>query len=227
MSFSNTLLIIFSVLVIVILAASFLYFAVVEPSVLPISVANVKQEAVAEVEPQVVAEKTEITFFSVPETLSETVKQGDCIASMAQPYRQDAFKCKVLNAVYDPCFITGQENTVFCKMNPISGTPVVIKNIKDLPKISLPENIKNNWAWFIELKDGTFCSPYIIKRLIVDGQVVYYGCKSAIKNQATVLMGELDSQELIWKAKKAIIIKDGINWKIQTSEDVGIRAIWK
>jgi hypothetical protein len=230
-SLSNVFLTAFIILIIFALAFSFYYFAVMPPPTKIavtniVSVQNDGQDA-AKKEIQIITERTEIILFSPPEILPEIIKQGDCLASVAQPYRQDAFKCKVLTDLYDPCFVTNQKDTLFCKTNPILGDIVAIKNIKALPTISLPKDVKINWAWFIELEDGTYCSPYIATRPIVDGRLVYYGCKSAIKDQTIVLTGELNNQELLWKAKKAIVVKNGVNWKVQTSEDVDIKTVWQ
>lgn len=166
-------------------------------------------------------------FFEVPEVMPETTKQGKCIgSSISQPFREDAFRCQVANILYDPCFTTNQENTMFCQMDPLVDDSFLIKLTQALPKPSLPKEIKTNWAWFVELKDGTFCSPYTGARPIADGQQAYYGCQTGVETELVTLVGDLE-EGYIWKATKTVLEKDGNSWKIKSSKEVEIKTVWQ
>ncbi len=118
-------------------------------------------------------EYTKVTSYFPPAVLPTATKQGKCqLNSIAQPYRQDTWRCVAENKVYDPCFAI-QEDKVVCQMNPLASDIFIIKLASPL----LPKTAKDNWAWFLTFNDGTYCAPYTGRRPQVQGEEVYYGCK--------------------------------------------------
>ncbi len=123
-----------AVLIILGLAATFYYFATN-----PIAPAPVIQDYAPPVpqEPQVIP--TTVVRFTAPATLPTEEKAGNCwTASLAEPYREDAWRCTSGNVIYDPCFsakggsASGGETTVYCQMNPTVDSAFTIRLTKPL-----------------------------------------------------------------------------------------------
>lgn len=175
---------------------------------------------------------TDVIIFTIPEVLPEDKKSGNCwVNSIAQPYRQDAWRCMVESEIYDPCFITAEKGIVFCQMNPQKPESFLIELTAALPTPELPKNIQTNWAWFLALEDGTYCSPFTGTRPFFgnppDVQVAYYGCNSENENERIVLMGDLTEGD-VWTANKTILEKkDGVNWTIKSSEQAKAKTVWQ
>lgn len=233
-SLSTIIITIFAILIIIALAFFYYYFASQLEPVRNLSPAVVETSPVKnppiipEPLPEPQAFATEVINFVPPVTLPAEIKEGDCqINSVAQPYRQDAWKCTVGKVVYDPCFSTVLSDVVYCKMNPLQdGNDFLIKLAKPLPVPLTPKNAQDNWAWFVELRDGTYCSPYTGPRPIINGQVAFYGCKSNAAGEQAVLMGDL-KENLIWKAEKATLIKSGLKWVFKFLEEAEIKTVWQ
>jgi len=222
----NIILAIIATVVIIVLGYFYYYYSIKEPpgvvqNDLPIQEVIPPKEEVPEVQP------TNVVKFIVPDDLVDvTVKSGECsLASVAQPYRQDAFKCKVANVLYDPCFATENKEEVFCDINPLNSDPFLIKLTKPLPVIKAKE-ANENWAWFIELRDGTYCGPYTGTKPSLKDKVIHYGCKSDTKGEYIALIGELVKGE-VWTTEKAFLVKDGLNWSIKSSEVMEIQTVWQ
>lgn len=176
------------------------------------------------------AKKTNIIKYVFPLLLPEKIKDGSCSSgSLSQPFRKDAFRCSVDNLTYDPCFSNFEKDKVVCQMNPQNDNDIFLINLqKKLPEIKTPEIIKNNWAWFIELEDGTICSPYTSDKPVIDNQTAFYGCKAKVKGDLDVLIGDLIIGD-IWKVKRVIVKKDnqGIGWETKFSKEVNLKTIWQ
>jgi len=233
-SISTIIITVTAIIIILALAFLFYYFTVKSISVisetsLPFTKASDKKQ---EVRPVIVP--TNVIKFSAPATLPVTQKNGDCFAnSVAQPFRSDAWRCMVGNAISDPCFETGQREFVFCQMNPLVPDSFLIKLTKVLPAPETPANKQTNWAWFLTLKDGTICSPFTGTRPFFgnppDVQAAYYGCKSNNPAEQIVLLGDL-IEGAVWKANKAILTKTGGTtsaWTISSTQQVDIETVWQ
>ena len=189
-----------------------------------------KNVPVKKVEPPVVVpavETTNVITFKVPDVLPTLTKQGKCTgSSVAQPFREDAFRCIIGKLVYDPCFTVTQKGFVYCQVGIDESTGFLMKLTTVLPKPSLPTEKLTNWAWFVKLKDGTTCSPFTGAKLTVQDKTANYGCKSNVKDEQIVLMGDL-TVGTVWTAEKAIIVKDGTNLIVKSSERVNIETVWQ
>lgn len=178
--------------------------------------------------PVVVPEfSTKVVRFSFPLIISQDVKDGSCLASsVAQPFRADAFICTDLIYNYDPCFVSSKGDRAICQMDPLIQDIIIINLTKPLPTITLQSPVKDNWAWFIELEDGTKLSPYTGKRPTIDGETAYYG--SAINNgQRVVVIGDLNRAS-VWTAKvKFLNLDENNKWVTKSSQVVKIKTIWQ
>jgi len=233
-SISTIIITIFAIIVIIALAF-FYYYLTVRPYPNDNVFLNIPKVIPAqnnltppEPAPEVKSFFTEVIKFVPPAILPSEIKEGDCqINSLAQPYRQDAFKCTAAKVVYDPCFSIALSDIAYCKMNPLQeGSDFLINLTKPLPLPIMPQNISENWAWFVELRDGTYCSPYTGARPIFQGQAAFYGCKSNIAGERIVLMGDLKKGS-IWTAEKITLVKSGSDWIIKSSEEAEVKTVWQ
>lgn len=167
-------------------------------------------------------EYTKITSYFPPAVLPTATKQGKCqLNSIAQPYRQDTWRCVAENKVYDPCFAI-QEDKVICQMNPLVNDIFIIKLASPL----LPKTAKDNWAWFLTFNDGTYCAPYTGRRPQVQNEEVYYGCKTPTGNQTMVILGEL-KKSTKWTARTAILLFQNNQWKVSSIKEMEVKEVWQ
>lgn len=174
---------------------------------------------------------TTVITFSPPVTMPTDQKQGTCVASIAQPYRLDTFRCSAGGKIYDPCFAVTDSTLVYCQIDPLSSVPFVIKLTTPLPTITLPSSIKDNWAWFLKLKDGTVCSPFTGTNFggakpVVNGESALYGCRSNVAGEQVLLMGDLAKGD-VWTAQKSVVTKQGTNLVEKSSGPVEIDTVWQ
>jgi len=217
---------VFSILIILALSFLFYYYAVKsmmfsETASLSGAMGNTKEK-------ESVSWRTKVIVFKPSEVFMQQQKEGECFSSsIADPFRQDAFRCQVKNEIYDPCFTTENQGAVFCQLNPSVPEAFLIKLEKPLPKASALEFTQDNWAWFVKLRDGTYCSPFTgIRPIFAEDQTAYYGCKSDNENEYIVLMGDLTAGD-VWTANKAIFAKEGDNWVIKSLEQVEADTVWQ
>ena len=220
-SVSTIVITILAIIIILVLAFLFYYY-----SVTPVPVPNLStQKVVVTKTPQpnkVVA--TNVITFASPVALPTNQESGNCFASsVAEPYRQDAWRCMVQNGIYDPCFTTAKDGFVFCPVDPSKKDSVVIKLTSPLPKPTVAKTAKINWAWFIKLEDGSFCSPFTGTLPPLKDKMAYYGCSGA---EGEVLVGDL-VQGKVWTATEGITVFDGTNWVLKSQKKVNIDTVWQ
>lgn len=171
---------------------------------------------------------TNVVHYLPPENPNFSEKQGYCLgSSLSYPYREDIFRCKAGSITYDTCFAAENAEEAVCSINPLKEKGVLIKLTEPLPKLSLPENIPDNSAWFVELEDGKFCAPFTGVLPTAGSETAYYNCFSSQKNQLNVLLGQLEKGEIWWTGQWAVLIKSGNNWSAQSIEKVNIKTVWQ
>lgn len=126
---------------------------------------------------------TEVIKFETPQVLPNEIKEGSCWTnSLAAPYRTDAWRCSVGNEIIDPCFSITQSDQLICQYDPRnSDEAFLLKLTKPLPEHFITGNEgKENGAWFIEMKDGTICSPITgVSDVNEKGERDNYACSSS------------------------------------------------
>jgi hypothetical protein len=215
-----------SVIIILLLAFLFYYYAMKSESVVGDNYTAAL--GFAQSFPQTVElKRTTIDYFQVSGDISGNAMSGTCkSASVSQPYRTDAFRCIVGNSIYDPCFATVDKNIAWCQINPEKEDYFLIKTTEPLPEIKIAEQIPANWAWFLKLEDGIYCSPFTGTRPVVEGKIAYYGCQSQSADENIVLVGDLTAGE-IWTAQEVVFERTESVWKIKSSGQVNVAVVWK
>lgn len=230
----STIIITVSVIIIILVLASlFSYFAIKVGTIPPTVQQAPRQKVVKPVAPAITP--TNIVVFMPPETLPTVQKTGNCFASsIAQPYRKDAWRCTVKNAIYDPCFSVAQKGFVYCQVGIDASTGFLMKLTQALPKPEVPAAAQDNWAWFLTLKDGTQCSPFTGTRPFFgqgpNSEIAYYSCKSDNPDQQIMLLGDL-AKNTVWTANEAILVKSGGvptgPWVINSTKVADIDTVWQ
>ncbi len=176
------------------------------------------------------AAATNLIHYTPPATLPAQTKQGSCWTnSIAAPYRADAWRCTVGNAIQDPCFETSREGTLLCGVDPTQGKEgFQLTLTKPLPTPDVPKEQPTNWAWAVELQDGTFCTPFTGTRPFFGaGEAGYYGCNGSTPSSSIMLLGDLHNTEPLWTASKATIQENNMQWSIAASSTVPIKTVWQ
>jgi len=159
-----------------------------------------------------------IEYVPDPTTLatSTPVEQGSCFASsIAAPFRSDAWRCTVGNAISDPCFamaapvgVDGVAATsspyLLCGANPAgtnTSSTFVLQLKKQLPKPSIASGTPpTNWAWLVQLNDGTICTPFTGTRPFdASGDVATYACNGGVGEN--MIFGDLNNASATWTAE--------------------------
>lgn len=150
---------------------------------------------------------TQVVYYTPQSPTSSTpVVSGSCWAnSLVAPFRPDAWRCAVKNG--DPCFeISGSTSTLLCGVDPkdpTSSTTFVLSLTQPLPTNGFPvPPPPTDWAWLIELQDGTLCSlatPPPISA--TDGEIATYGCAPKYGGDDRMIFGELNTSSDLWTAE--------------------------
>jgi hypothetical protein len=178
--------------------------------------------------PQLQAE-TAVVQNQPPTNLPDSGREGYCwTGSIAAPYRTDAWRCTEGNAIHDPCFSLPDGNYVVCGANPVTGdSGFTLKLTKPLPQPEGKASADTNQAWMVELNDGEVCTPFTGTRPLVAGQVATYGCSPNADGRSSVLLGDLDNGEPVWKAKAATLVRRGTEWKAASIDVVPVKTVWR
>ncbi len=179
--------------------------------------------------PQVQAE-TAVVQYQPPTNLPDSGREGYCwTGSIAAPYRTDAWRCTEGNAIHDPCFSLPNGNYVVCGANSVTGgSGFKLTLTKPLPEPERnPASAGSNQAWEVLLSDGEVCTPFTGTRPLVAGKVATYGCSPNADGRSSVLLGDLDNREPVWKAKAATLVRRGTEWKAASIDVVPVKMVWR
>jgi hypothetical protein len=153
---------------------------------------------------------TQVAQFTPPAITSSTpIESGSCFASsIAAPYRGDAWRCSVGNAISDPCFSILGTHEVFCGAQSLvmgTGSGFVVKLTKALPKTapaaSSTASSTTGDAWLVQLADGTVCSPFTGTRpFSATGEVATYACNGTSTGE-TMIFGDINAASATWYAE--------------------------
>ncbi len=179
---------------------------------------------------------TQVIAYVPPTPASSTpVESGSCWTnSIAAPFRADAWRCAVGNGIDDPCFtISGSTSTLLCNMDPAdpgSTSTFVLKLTKPLPQSQTPQGLPpSNWAWLVELSDGTLCSPFTgTLPFAATGQTASYGCAPGPLGKDVMIFDGLNNSSSLWTAEIGTLSpsKSGPP-TLASSSTVSISTVWE
>jgi hypothetical protein len=188
---------------------------------------------------------TQVIAYVPPAPASGTpVERGSCFAdSIAAPYRADAWRCMIGNAISDPCFTmpsavqaSGTPSSLpqlLCGANPATAdtsSTFVLQLTKKLPQSEMPSGtIPTNWAWVVQLNDGTICTPFTGTRpFSKTGEVATYSCNGAVSGE-DLIFGDLNNSGDAWTAEVGSLSTSTATFppSIAQSSTVPIFAVWQ
>lgn len=177
---------------------------------------------------KLITPKTVVVHYSPSSDLSLEIQNGSCWTnSIAAPFRTDAWRCMVGNEIHDPCFEIPGKKSVVCDVNPVLSKPgFELKLTDNLPPPSVQPDTLGNWAWIVELDDGSICTPFTGTRPFINGDAGYYGCYSASSDKSVMIMGDLVKGNT-WYAKESTFSVDGYKLTLELSKEVPVKTVWQ
>jgi len=162
-------------------------------------------------------------------------EKGSCWTnSIAAPFRTDAWRCSVGNGISDPCFqIPNSTGTLLCDVNPTvadSSSTFVLKLTQPLPASQVPPGLAPaNWAWLVELQNGTLCTPFTgTLPITATGIAANYGCAPGPLGSSTLIFGDLNTSTSAWTASVGTLNETSSNLPtIASSSTIPVTAIWE
>jgi hypothetical protein len=175
-----------------------------------------------------------IAYIPAPPASSTPVENGSCWTnSIAAPFRTDAWRCAVGNGVSDPCFeIPNNSSSLVCNVNPAvvdSTSTFLLKLTRPLPAPEVPSGPPpSNWAWLIQLADGTLCTPYTgTLPITATGEAANYDCAPGPLGDV-MIFGGLDVSSSVWTAEVGTISESTSSLPIiASSSTVPVSTVWQ
>jgi hypothetical protein len=179
---------------------------------------------------------TEVIAYIPSQPASSTpVESGSCWTnSIAAPFRTDAWRCAVGNGINDPCFqIPNSTSSLVCDVNPTvlnSTSTFVLKLTKPLPASQVPPGLPpSNWAWLVQLQDGTLCTPFTgTLPITASGDAAQYGCAPGPLGKDVLIFNSLNTSSSAWTAEIGTISEATSSLpSIATSSTVPVAVVWQ
>jgi len=179
-----------------------------------------------------------ITYTPPAPSTSTPVESGSCWTnSIAAAYRTDAWRCTVGNAINDPCFQIASSTNLLCGVNPANPSSTdafVLKLTKPLPAVgTFPNGVPSNWAWLVQLADGTLCSPFTgtLPPVTLGGQTAGYGCAPGPLGKELVIFGDLNNSSTQWTALVGDLAESnatsGPPVYVDVSSTIPVSTVWQ
>ena len=178
---------------------------------------------------------TQVIAYTAAQPASSTpVESGYCwTGSIAAPYRSDAYRCGVGNSISDPCFQIPNQAPLLCGKNPArpnSTSTFVLKLTQPLPAQGAFQGpIPSNWAWLVQLSDGTLCSPFTGTRpFTADNQAASYGCAPGPLGSDVMIFDDLNASGTTWMATIGTLSEPTSTLPvILSSSSVPVATVWQ
>jgi hypothetical protein len=176
-----------------------------------------------------------IAYAPTPPATSTPAESGSCWTnSIAAPFRTDAWRCAVGNGISDPCFqIPNSTSSLLCGVNPtvpVSTSTFVLKLTKPLPAPQVPPGLApNNWAWLVQLSDGTLCTPFTgTLPVTASGDAANYGCAPGPLGKDVLIFNGLNTSSSAWTAEIGTIAESTSSLPTMTnSSTVPVATVWQ
>lgn len=141
----------------------------------------------------VFAHETELTFYRPGQAVEKNIT-GECAEQSQHIKREDAWRCKANERIYDPCFISSSSTKqAICFKSPWVTEAVLIHLKSQVsPQNFLPLNMAETYPWALELSTGEKCVA-VHSHKSIDGLPVRYRCE-----KQRVLFGHLQRCKANW-----------------------------
>jgi hypothetical protein len=179
---------------------------------------------------------TQIIAYIPPQPASSTsVESGSCWTnSIAAPFRNDAWRCTVGNSISDPCFeVPNTTSSLLCNVNPTianATSTFVLKLTKPLPAPDVPPGMAStNWAWLVQLANGTLCTPFTgTLPITASGDAANYGCAPGPLGTDVMIFNGLNTSSSVWTAEVGTIAQSSSSLPtLINSSTIPVATIWQ
>ncbi len=175
-----------------------------------------------------------VTYVPPAPATSTPVEQGSCWTnSIAAPFRADAWRCSVGNSISDPCFNIPGSNDLLCNMDPAipdATSSFVLKLTSPLPKPQAAQgSAPSDWAWLLELADGTRCAPFTGTMPIAEGGIsASYGCAPKTPGGEGLLIFNLNENSSTWTADVGQIVANSSSMPVAVEQGtIPVATVWQ
>jgi hypothetical protein len=221
------------VLVVVVLFGVGQFFA--NPSTISPNTANNETTSTSTQSPAVTPATQIIAYVPPPQASSTPVENGSCWTnSIAAPFRADAWRCTVGNSISDPCFqLPNSTSSLLCNVNPTvanSTSTFILKLTQPLPASQVPPSLApSNWAWLIQLQNGTLCTPFTgTLPITATHDVANYGCAPGPLGKDLLIFGDLNSSSSVWTANIGTLNETTSSLPtLATSSTMPVATVWQ
>ncbi|MGA9725687.1 MAG: hypothetical protein WBQ86_24760 [Candidatus Binatus sp.] len=176
------------------------------------------------VSPLIVTRTSVIRFE--PQVPSGDTREGSCWTESIAVTRPGAWRCKVGNAISDPCFVVaGNPSQLVCDADPaLKREGFVLKLTKRLPKPSSRQQKVEPWVF--RLADNSICEAMTGTLPAVNGEPARWSCAIHIRDQVRPdgVVTALTPGK-IWMADK--FPQSAVGTKGAEAEKVPVKAIWE
>ncbi len=179
---------------------------------------------------------TQIIAYIPPRPVSSTpVESGSCWTnSIAAPFRSDAWRCTTGNSISDPCFeIPNSTSSLLCNVNPTvtdSTSTFMLELTKPLLAPDVPPGLAStNWAWLVQLADGTLCTPFTgTLPITATGDAANYGCAPGPLGTDVMIFNGLNASSDAWTAEIGTIVQSSSSLPtLVNSSTMPVATIWQ
>jgi hypothetical protein len=179
------------------------------------------------------AKSTEVIQYKPVENTVPT-KEGDCWTESIATPRKGAWRCRMDNDIFDPCFSTSSKDVVICGADPAKKKiGFAMKLTKPLPQSNLPVQPaqRERTPFQIRLSDGSVCAPFTGTRTMIGEEIMVYGCENAYcPTPDSCQIGILSINRLKprWIAKVVVynVLKGG-KLNVKTFQQVPVETVWE
>ena len=123
---------------------------------------------------------------------------GDCFArSAASSGRPDAWRCRIGNAILDPCLqnVMGDSKTFACPDTPWTANVTLLTLTQPLPTTdNANTTLKDALPWALELATGQRCTLFTGATAPIAGMRINYGCPGGF-----IAVGDIDRSQPVWR----------------------------
>jgi hypothetical protein len=176
-----------------------------------------------------------IAYAPTQPATSTPVESGSCWTnSIAAPFRADAWRCAVGNGISDPCFtLPNSTSSLLCGVNPTvsdSTSTFILKLTQPLPASEVPPGLPpNNWAWLVQLADGTLCTPFTgTLPVTASGDAANYGCAPGPLGKDVLIFNGLNASSSEWTAEIGTMSEVTSSLpSIASSSTVPVAKVWQ
>jgi len=105
-----------------------------------------------------------------------------------------------------------------------------LKLTQPLPASQVPPGLPpSNWAWLVQLQDGTLCTPFTgTLPITASGDAAQYGCAPGPLGKDLLVFNGLNSSSSVWSAEVGTISQVTSSLPvIANSSTVPVATVWQ